>query len=119
MLSTANLRARVSTGDDAHALDALRHTHVGVEYASVGGEVHTSDVVGGKRGVLYLDPSLSLTELIQNARGVVGEHLIQADVLGSLSHHPRYCAYHQPSTEQDFNFIHFCLFGVLLLTAEK
>ena len=48
MLSTAYLRTAVTAGDDAHALDAFRHAHVGIEYVAVGGEVHTTDVVGGE-----------------------------------------------------------------------
>ena len=111
MLSTAYLRTTVTAGDDAHALDAFWHAHVGIEYLPVGGEVHPSDVVGREGGVLQLNPRFALTELIQNARGVVGEHLVESDVLSALAEH-RGGAGQQKATKQDFEFIHF--FVVLL-----
>ena len=111
VLTTADLCTRVSAGDDAHTFDALWHTHVWIEYRAVGGEVHPSDVVCRERSVLHLNPCLTLSVLILDAGGVVGQHLVDANVLGSLSHHRR-GACQQDTTKQDSDFIHFI--GVLL-----
>ena len=87
MLSAANLRTRVAVGDDSHPLDALRNTHLWIEYATVGREVHTTDIIGGERGVLQFYPCFAIAELVHNACSIVGKHLIDTDVFGSLSHH--------------------------------
>ena len=118
VLTTADLRTWVSAGDDAHTLDALRHAHVGIEHGAVGGEVHATHVVGGERGVLQLYPCFTLSVLILNAGGVVGQHLVDANVVGSLGHHRR-GACQQNTTEQDSDFIHFYLFSVLLYKLSK
>ena len=88
MLSGADLCTRVTAGDDAHTLDAFRHTHVGIENAAVGGEVHATDIVSGERSVLQLNPCLPLSVLVFDVGGVVGQHLIDADVIGPLAKHP-------------------------------
>ena len=48
VLPATNLRTRVTAGDNAHALDAFRHTHFRIENAAVGSKIHATDVVGGE-----------------------------------------------------------------------
>ena len=89
MLPTANLCAGITTGDDAHTFDALGNTHLRVQDGAVGGEVHATDVIGGERGVLQLYPCFTTAVFVHDAGGVIGQHLVDPDVLGSLSKHPR------------------------------
>ena len=86
VLSPANLSTRVSVGNDTHTFDTFRNAHLRVEDRTVGREVHASDIIGGERCVLHLNPGFTIAKLIHNAGGVIGQHLIQSDVLGSLSH---------------------------------
>ena len=118
MLAACNLSTRLTIRDNAHALDTLRNAHLRVKDASVCSEVHASDVVGGERGVLQLYPSLTSSEFILNASGVVGKHLIQTDVFGSLSHHRRGTCQHH-AAEQDFDFIHFFVYYYMILGDSK
>ena len=99
MLAACNLGARLAVWDDAHAFDTLRNAHLRVKDASVCRQVHTSDVVCGERGVLQLYPSLTLSEFILNACGIVWQNLVQAYILGSLSHSRRGACQHD-TTEQ-------------------
>ena len=88
VLTSTDLCARFTIGDDTHALDTLGNAHLRIEYTTVSREIHATDIVGGERYVLQLNPCLTLPELIHNAGGIVGQYLIETDVLGSLSHHP-------------------------------
>ena len=105
MLAGCNLGTRLTVGDDAHAFDTLWNAHLGVKDTSVGREVHTTDVVGRERGVLKLYPSLALSEFILNACGIVGQYLVQTDILGSLSHHHRSTC-QQDTAKQQSESIH-------------
>ena len=86
VLPAANLRTRLSVGDDAHALDTFGDAHLWIQDGTVSSDVHTAYVIGGERDVLQLYPRFTCSELVLNAGGVVCQHFVDDNVLGALAH---------------------------------
>ena len=87
MLPSADLGTGITAGDHLHTLDAFGYTHLGIKDGTV--EVHTTDIVGGERGVLQFYPGFTVSELIHDAGGVVGQYLVNTDVPSTLAEHRR------------------------------
>ena len=105
MLSPADLRTRVTVRDYTHALDTFGDAHLFVKDMPVGGKIHAADIVGSKRDVFQLNPRLTFTELILNAGSIVGKHLADSNIPGSLSH-TRRGAYQHHTAEQKSVLVH-------------
>ena len=87
VLTTAHIGAFVATGDGCHELDTLGCRQRLVEGAPVGGKIHAAHIIGCVRHVLEFHPRFVLTKLINDAGSIVGHHLVDDNVLGSLAKH--------------------------------
>ena len=75
-LSATQISAGVAIGNLAHALDTLRHTHLFVEYGTVGREIHPTDVIRGVGDISYLHPRIPCSVFINQTVFVVCHHLV-------------------------------------------
>ena len=86
-LLAAQIGTRVTIGNLAHTLDALRNTHLLVENGTVGGEVHSTDVVRGMGDVGNLHPGIARSVFVNQAGLVLCHHLVQLDAGIHLCQH--------------------------------
>ena len=72
VIAPRHLGTGITVGDYLHLGDALRSGKRGIEHTTIGGDVHTPDVVCGERGVHQFHPRQVLSEFVLQTGGIVG-----------------------------------------------